>query len=170
MSRIAFSLMALVVASACNGSDTARITSPTTDSSASVSAERQDAGSLSAALFPRSGALHVKKECSQDTGLPGAFCTITSSNIKEIEVGARIIYLQAPDATFQDSDIILEPPGPGNNRAFGHCFVDFETLLGRCTLSGGTGKFKWVVASADVSPLGGFDWAWAGTYRFSPRA
>ena len=168
MSRIAFPLMALVVVSACSGSEIAQPTSPASHSSAS--AGQHVVGSASAAAaFPRSGALHVTKECSEDTGLPGAFCTITSSNIKEIEVGARVIYLQGPDATSQDSDIILEPPGQGNNRAFGHCFVDFETLRGRCTLSGGTGKFRWVVASVDVSPLGGFDWAWDGTYSFNPR-
>jgi hypothetical protein len=35
-----------------------------------------------AASSPRSGALHVTKECSAYTGLAGSFCTITSSNLK----------------------------------------------------------------------------------------
>ena len=38
---------------------------------------------------PRSGDLHVTKDCSEDTGLPGAFCTITSSNLAAIEVGSN---------------------------------------------------------------------------------
>src|SRR5262245_6599429 len=70
---------------------------------------------------PRSGELHVTKECSQNAGLAGQFCTITSSNVDAIEVGSRVIYLTARGPAGLDSDVILEPPGPGNNRAFGHC-------------------------------------------------
>ena len=160
MSRIAFPLIALVVASACGGSDTAGITSPATNSSAS--ADRKGAS-------PRSGALHITKNCRENTGLAGAFCTISSSNIEQIPIGSKVFYLAADGPEFGDSDIILEPPGPGANRAFGHCYVDFITLEGLCTLSGGNGVFKWIVATADVSYLGGFDWAWDGTYSFNPR-
>jgi hypothetical protein len=35
--------------------------------------------------MPRSGDLHVTKECSEYKGLAGDFCTITSSNLEEIE-------------------------------------------------------------------------------------
>ncbi len=126
------------------------------------------APSLSAS-FSRSGALHVTKECSEYTGLAGSFCTITSSNLEAIEVGSRVVYAKAAGATSLDSDVVLDPPGPGNNTAFGHCALDFATGLGLCTFSGGTGKFMWFHASADVSYLGGPNWAWDGTYSFSPR-
>ena len=51
-----------------------------------------------AASSPRSGALHVTKECSAYTGLAGFFCTITSSNLKSIEDGSRVVYDQAAGA------------------------------------------------------------------------
>jgi hypothetical protein len=151
--------MALVVAGGCSGSDIARPTSPATPS---ASADRKVAS-------PRSGALHITKNCRENTGLAGAFCTISSSNVEQIPIGSKVFYATADGPTFGDSDIIVEPPGPGNNRAFGHCYVDFITLVGLCTLSGGTGTFKWVVASADVSYLGGFDWGWDGTYSFGQQ-
>jgi len=74
------------------------------------------------AASPRSGDLHVTKECSGYTGEAGSFCTITSSNVKAIEVDSRIIYLQ-PGQLFtpSGSDVVLDPPGPGENTAFGHC-------------------------------------------------
>jgi len=121
-----------------------------------------------AATASRSGDLHVTKECSAYTGAAGAFCTITSSNIKAIEVGSRIVYAQAAGATSLDSDVVLDLPGPGNNRAFGHCALDFATGRGLCTFSGGTGEFTWFHASANVSYGGGPNWAWDGTYSFSP--
>ena len=127
------------------------------------------ASSVSASS-PRIGALHVTKECSEDTGLPGSFCTITSSNVGAIEVGSRVIYLQAAGATSQDSDVVLDTPGPGNNTAFGHCAVDFATGTGLCTFSGGTGKFTWFSATAHLTPpTDGVNWHWDGTYSFSPR-
>src|SRR6476660_8942583 len=101
----------------------------------------------------RSGALHVTKECSEYTRLAGGFCTITSSNLEQIEVGSKVIYTIDSGPTLLDSDVTLDPPGPGNNKAFGHCRLDFVTLVGRCTFSGGTGKFKWFVAGVDVSHL-----------------
>ena len=124
-----------------------------------------------AASSPRTGDIHVRKECSENAGLAGQFCTITSSNVNAIEVGSRVIYLTARGPAGLDSDVILEPPGPGNNRAFGHC-----TLIGtlrQCTFSGGTGKFTHFEATATVSlPLGGPggpNFSWTGTYSFSPQ-
>ena len=55
------------------------------------------------------------------TGQPGSFCTITSSNVKAIEVGSKIVYAKAPVRDPLDSDVVLDLPGPGNNKAFGHC-------------------------------------------------
>ena len=118
------------------------------------------------AASPRSGDLHVTKECSEYTGLAGAFCTITSSNLKSIQVGSKVVYASPAGATGLDTDITLEV-GPGN-AAFGHCQLDFATGLGLCTFSGGIGKFTWFHATADVSYLSGPNWGWDGTYSFSP--
>ena len=124
-----------------------------------------------AASSPRSGDLNVTKECSQYAGLAGQFCTITSSNVEAIEVGSRVIYLAARGPAGTDSDVVLEPPGPGNNRAFGHCTL--VAPVRRCTFSGGTGKFTHFQATAAVSlPLGGPggpNFSWTGTYSFSPH-
>jgi hypothetical protein len=117
----------------------------------------------------RGGTLRVTKECSEYTGVAGSFCTITSSNLKQIEVGSRVVYAEAAGATSLDSDVVLDPPGPGNNIAFGHCALEFATRVGQCMFSGGTGKFKKFHASVAVSPLGGPNWGWEGTYSFRPR-
>ena len=122
------------------------------------------------AASPRSGDVHITKECSVFAGQAGGYCTITSSNIKAIPVGSRVIYLSAlTNYPILDTDIMLDPPGPGNNKAFGHVHLDLSTGSGLVTFSGGTGKFTWFHASADVSYLGGVDWGWEGMYEFSPR-
>ena len=123
--------------------------------------------SLSAA--PRSGDLHVTKECTDYSGLAGGFCTISSSNIKAIEVGTKVVYAQPLVGTLLDSDVVLDPPGSGNNKAFGHCAADLVTGLGLCTFSGGTGVFTGFKATAHVSPpTDGKNWHWDGTYSFVP--
>jgi hypothetical protein len=120
-------------------------------------------------LLARSGPLLVTKECSEYFGQAGDFCTILSSNLKQIEVGSRVIYATAAGATSLDSDLILDPPGPGNNMAFGHVVLDFATLSGVVTFSGGTGKFSKFQARVAVSLYqGGPNWLWDGTYSFSP--
>ena len=92
------------------------------------------------------------------------------SNIQAIEVGSKVLYLQ-PDQleTLSGSDVVLDPPGPGSNKAFGHCSL----AIGVCTFSGGTGKFTQFQATAAVSlPLGGPggpNFSWTGTYSFSPH-
>ena len=89
--------------------------------------------------------------------------------MKAIEVGSKVVYLQAAGATALDSDVVLDPPGPGNNTAFGHCRLDFVTRVGLCTFSGGTGKFTHFQARAVVSDLGARNWAWDGPYSLSPQ-
>ena len=114
---------------------------------------------------PRSGAFHVTKECSQYTGAADDICTITSSNVRALEVGSRIVYHQAMAADGSlDSDITIAV-GPGNV-ARGHCTLNATTLL--CTLSGETGKFTHFNASAAVSQDSAGLWHWDGTYSFSP--
>ena len=94
-------------------------------------AAQADASSVGA----RSGDLHITKDCTENTGQPGSFCRITSSNIEAIEVGSKIIYAEAPSPTELNSDIVLDLPGPGNNKAFGHCNSSCGTV-GMCPFSG----------------------------------
>ena len=116
---------------------------------------------------PRSGALHATKECSQYNGQAGSFCTITSSNLKAIDVGSKVIYAQPAGAAGLDSDLILYT-GPGNS-AFGHVTLSFASLSGVVTFSGGTGKFSGFEASVVVTynPTTNL-WYWDGTYSFNP--
>jgi hypothetical protein len=122
--------------------------------------------SLAATASPRSGTLRVTKECSGYTGAAGSFCTITASNIDAIEVNSNILYLQ-PEQLFTPagSDVVLDLPGPGNNKAFGNCSL----AVGVCTFSGGTGKFTWFNARVDVTNTPDSLWHWNGTYSFNPR-
>lgn len=125
-----------------------------------------------AAASPRSGELHVTKECSQYTHKAGGFCTITSSNLAAIPVGSKVIYLQDLVGLVLETDIVLDPPGPGNNMAFGHVHLDLVNKVGVATFSGGTGKFTWFTATVAVTPnpAEAFGWHWDGTYSFSPPA
>src|SRR6266480_7112598 len=117
--RIAFPILALLVTGGCSGRDAtgpvAKTTSPS--ASAAVSASRNAGGDNGGGNSRRSGALHVTKECSQYTRLAGGFCTITSSNLKAIKVGTRVIYAIETAPTVLASDVTLDPPGPGNNIA-----------------------------------------------------
>ena len=140
--------------------------------SASPAISSLAAPGATSASFPRSGAAHVTKECLAYSGQAGDFCSIASSDLKEIEAGSRVVYAQAANFTtlLLDSDVVLDSPGPGNNKAFGHCHLNLATGLGLCTFSGGTGKFMHFNASFDVSPpTDGVNWHWDGTYSFSPQ-
>ena len=90
---------------------------------------------------PRSGVLHVTKDCSQYHFQAGNFCTITSSNINAIKPGSKIVYASAADVALGvlDSDLVID--GPDNNTAFGHVLLHLKTLTGTVWLSGGTGVF-----------------------------
>jgi hypothetical protein len=124
------------------------------------------------ASSPRSGPLHITKECSQDTGLAGGFCTITSSNLKAIKVGSRVVYAsaQAADGSL-NSDIIIYPPDNNKNLVFGHVDLPPNNGSGPVTLSGGTGVFTDFEARAVVSMLtaDGINWAWDGWYSFGDK-
>jgi hypothetical protein len=123
----------------------------------------------SATSTERSGALHVSKECSHYNGQAGSFCTITSSDLKAIDAGSKVIYAQPAGAAGIDSDLVLYT-GPGNS-AFGHVTLSFATLSGVVTLSGGTGQFRGFEASVVVTynPVTNL-WHWDGTYSFNPPA
>ena len=115
----------------------------------------------------RSGELHVTKECSQDKGNPGDFCSITYSNLTEITVGAKVFYDQAINIPkgLLDSNVVLDA-GNGN-RALGRCTLDLSTGLGLCTFSDGTGNFAGFHARVQVDCRSGC--RWDGTYRFKPE-
>src|SRR5438045_7254660 len=100
-----------LVTAAC-GDGAAPPTAPTASVAASTAAAT-DSGGLAppaSASFPRSGDLHLTKECPDYTGLAGSFCTITASNLKEIEVGSRVIYASAAGATLVESDVVIDTP------------------------------------------------------------
>src|ERR1700680_2481355 len=62
------------------------------------------------ALAERNEDLRITKECSADTGLAGGYCTITSSNVAAIPVGATVNYDQAFNVPvgMLDSNVLLE--------------------------------------------------------------
>ena len=120
-----------------------------------------------ASATPRSGDVHITKDCTGYVGQAGGFCTITSSNVPAIPSGTRIVYASAAGATTLDTDISLATR-PGNVAA-GHCTLDFLALPGVCTLSGGTGRLTHIQASVVVSPDATPNiWHWDGTFVFSP--
>jgi hypothetical protein len=158
--RIAFPVLALVVAGGCAGLDT---TAPGVKVASTVQNDNDVSSS-------RSGALHVTKECHEYTRLAGGFCTITSSNLPDIPVGTRVVYQLASGATTVNTDVMLDPPGPSASTAFGHVFLDLVGKHGHGEFSGGTGRFKRLSANVQISWLGGPNWAWDGTYSFSGNA
>jgi hypothetical protein len=62
--------------------------------------------------------LPVNEGCSTYTGRAGDYCTVIPSDLKAIELGTRFVYAQAVVNGVLDSSIVLDPPGPGNNKAF----------------------------------------------------
>jgi hypothetical protein len=123
-----------------------------------------------ASATPRSGTLVVDKNCDNYTGGSGSYCTFYSSDVDWAPAGTNIFYLQ-PETN--SNDVILDPPGPGNNKAFGHCDLP-DGFNGSCVFSGGTGKFTHFHATLTVTWLGanvgdGYNWHWEGLYSFSPQ-
>lgn len=117
----------------------------------------------------RSGRLHIIKECSENTGLPGAFCTITFSNLAAIPVGSKVFYDLAGHTVpgVFDSDVVLDA-GNGN-RAVGRCTLDGVTAVGICTFSDGMGALAGFHARVDVIPATAdlVNYDWRGTYGFA---
>ncbi len=124
-------------------------------------------GAPSVRAAGRNGVLHIMKECSQDKGNAGDFCTITSSNLTEIPVGSKVFYDQAAGTPtgMLDSNVIVDA-GNGN-RGFGRCTLDLTTALGLCTFSDGTGLLTGFNARAEVDCTSVCQWV--GAYRFSPN-
>jgi hypothetical protein len=125
------------------------------------------ASALAESASPRSGDLVVAKDCKGFVNDP-PYCTITSSNLAAIPEGSRIVYLDpAGLGTATGGAVVLDPPGPGNNKALGTCFLGSSPM--HCEFSGGTGKFTWFQASVVVTVDKEGLWHWAGTYSFTPQ-
>jgi len=122
------------------------------------------------AFSERNGELHLTKECSAYTGAAGSFCTFTSSNLPEIQIGSKVFYDQAAGipAGLLDSNVVLDA-GAGN-RAVGRCTLDLTTFLGLCTFSDGTGQFTGFSARVNVSlDPDHVHFHWDGPYSFRPE-
>jgi len=158
--QVALVVLAFGVTSGCAGTDLTRAPNPdrTNDPLASISLSNESSA--------RSGSLVVEKNCQFYGGNAGDFCTITASNLQAIPVGSVITYKSAAVNGMLDTDVTLDPPGPGNNTASGHCFVNLTNGLGTCTFSGGTGRFRGFHSRVDVTPLGWPNFAWNGTYYY----
>jgi hypothetical protein len=118
---------------------------------------------------PRSGHLLVTKECSEFTGLPGGFCTITGSNLNGIAPGMKVIYSD-PHLVFPNLISNLSVDGLGNNDVSGYVSLNVVTWIGSLRLSGGTGEFRGFHADnlvVDCTPAGS-PCTWEGTYYFTP--
>lgn len=153
----------MLIATACERGS-ANLTNP------EVASRRSSASASLSEAAPRSGDVHITKSCAAYTGSAGGFCTITSSNLPDIEVGSRVTYASAVVNGRLDSDLTLDLPGPGNNMAVGHVTLDLIEQRGRVTFAGGTGKFTHFHASFDVTPLTAdlVNWNWDGSYSFLP--
>ncbi len=119
--RIAFPMLALLVAGGCSGRDSTAPMSQTKN--LSVSAASRDAND-DGEDFPRAGTFHAHKNCDQYSGLAGGFCTLTESTLKQIPDGTEVVYASAATPTALSSDVMLVSPNPGN--AHGH-----RNVLGR---------------------------------------
>ena len=114
---------------------------------------------------PRSGTLHVTKECSQYTGEPGSFCTIASSNFDAIPIGSKVVYAAALTAAGGlDSDIVVNTPT--GDAAYGHVVLDGATQSGTVKLAGGTGQLAQLAADLVVAPLTEPTYRWDGPYSY----
>jgi hypothetical protein len=124
------------------------------------------AASVSAAEGTRR--LHIRKDCSQYTGLAGSSCTVSASNVAAIPVGSKVFYDQAGNnpAGLLDSNIVLDA-GNGN-RAVGRCTLDFSTGLALCLFFDGTGTLTGFHARINGAPGVAPDtsYHWNGRYGF----
>jgi hypothetical protein len=127
-----------------------------------------DSGAQLGESSARSGDLLVTKICDKYHGLPGQQCTITQSSLAAI-AGSTITYASGADANGHlDTNIVIDPPGPGESVVFGHCALSLVTAIGACELNGGTGKFSKLHAqvAVAVAPAGLPYFTWTGTYSY----
>ena len=134
---------------------------------------RLQSGGAASASFPRSGELHVTKECSTMTTARPVTSARSRPRTSMRSRSARGSSMPRPlisGLSRWTATSSSTCPGPATTLAFGHCHLNLVTGIGLCTFSGGTGKFTHFDASVDVSPpTDGVNWHWDGTYSFSPR-
>jgi hypothetical protein len=124
------------------------------------------AGSAENTGTPRSGELHVTKECSH---IAQGYCTITGSNLNAMDPGMNVVYTNPHVVgNVLISDLFVD--GPGNNDAYGHVDLTLGTFTGPLTFSGGTGRFRGFHATITVTcdTPAGSPCAWDGPYSFTP--
>jgi hypothetical protein len=118
--------------------------------------------------------LFIEKNCSAYAGAPGGYCTIMSSNVPQIPAGSRVFYDQAygiPNPVsgspgMLDSNIVLYVGE--YDFGVGRCTLAVDGAHGLCTISDGYGPLAGFHARIDVSPAGGPNYYWKGTYSFQP--
>lgn len=165
--RMTLPLVGLLAATACSGRDATAPARLADDALANARSSSAPDESGQESDSPRSGPLAITKECTQYTGLADSFCTITSSNLKQLPAGTKIRYLAGLVGPRLESDVILYPPGNGASVAFGHVSLDLRSQ-GIGTFSGGTGRFKHLEGQFDITPRPGVRaWGWTGTYSFA---
>ena len=119
-----------------------------------------------AAATPRSGDVHITKDCSAFTGQAGDFCTITSSDLRAIPVGARIVYASARRRG-DPRHGHLDRGRPRQRRLRVTAGSTSWRCRVVCTLSGGTGTFRHLHLEVAVSPDATPNlWHWDGTFAF----
>ena len=115
----------------------------------------------------QSGDVHITKECSQYTGAPGSFCTITSSNLPQIPAGTKVYYDQAAGipSGMLDSNVVLRVGQA--DWAVGRCTLDGNTGAGICRFSDGVGPLTGFSARVVVTHTGGPNYTWNGSFHFN---
>jgi hypothetical protein len=114
---------------------------------------------------PRSGTLHLTKDCAEYTGAAGSFCTIASSTFEAIPSGSKVVYTEAATAAGGlDTDIVVTTPN--GDTASGHVVLDGATQTGTVTLAGGTGQLAKLAADLVVAPLAAPSYSWDGPYSY----
>lgn len=90
-----------------------------------------------------------------------------TSNLKKITAGSKVVYLQPKSLA---SDVILDPPAAGNDKAYGRCSLN-RAGNGTCVFTRGTGVFNGFHATLRVTHLGDPAaspfYYWHGSYSFS---
>lgn len=117
---------------------------------------------------PATQPLHLVKECSQFTGKPGDFCSVTKSDLAAIPVGSKIFYFDSDQVSAILSSAIVLDAGNGA-LAIGHCSVNNPEATGTCTFSAGSGALQGLRALVTLTAdTNGTDYHWDGIYTMAP--
>jgi hypothetical protein len=125
-----------------------------------------------AAADRQNGQLHIVKDCGIKTN-PANTCLIVNSNLDELPAGSLIFYDQptggpAVGNGILDSNIFVYVKS--GDWAVGRCTLDYNTFVGVCTLSYGSGALATISARVNVTYRPGGDgsmFEWHGTYSFN---